>query len=111
MDINYRIDHRNLIVELYGELDHHIAEEVREEIDEAILQHAIKNVIFDFTNMNFMDSSGVGVVIGRYRKVSKTGGKVIAINLNNQVQKIFDLSGMNKIIGTYNTYEEAIASL
>lgn len=111
MDINYEIDNRNLIVQLYGELDHHIAEEVREEIDLTINQNSIKNVIFDFTEMNFMDSSGVGVVIGRYRKVSKLGGKVAAINLNSQVRKIFDLSGMNKIIQIYNTYEEAVSSL
>ncbi|SHH25369.1 anti-sigma F factor antagonist [Tepidibacter thalassicus] len=111
MNIGYKIDHRNLIVKLHGELDHHIAEDVREEIDIAIEQNSIKNVIFDFKDINFMDSSGVGVVIGRYRKVSKTGGKVVAINLNKHVKRIFDLSGMNKIIGVYNNYEEAKASL
>ncbi|SHJ97461.1 anti-sigma F factor antagonist [Tepidibacter formicigenes] len=111
MNINYKIEHRNLIVELYGELDHHIASEVREEIDMAIDQNSIKNVIFDFKNMNFMDSSGVGVVIGRYKKVSKTGGKVIAVNLNKHVKRIFELSGMNKIIEVYNNREEALSSL
>ncbi|OPJ56719.1 anti-sigma F factor antagonist [Alkalithermobacter paradoxus] len=111
MDRNYTINGRNLIVELHGELDHHIAQEVREEIDAAINQNSIKNVIFNFENMNFMDSSGVGVVIGRYRIVSKIGGKVAVTNLNSQVRRIFDLSGMNKIIEIYNTCEEAISSL
>ncbi|CAH2212445.1 anti-sigma F factor antagonist [Tepidibacter aestuarii] len=111
MDINYKIDNRNLIVELYGELDHHIASEVREEIDMAIDKNSIKNVIFDLKNMNFMDSSGVGVIIGRYKKLSETGGKVVVLNLNKHVKRIFDLSGIDKIIGIYNDYEEAISSL
>ncbi|WP_331721842.1 anti-sigma F factor antagonist [Alkalithermobacter thermoalcaliphilus] len=111
MDRNYTVDGRNLIVELHGELDHHVAEEIREEIDAAINQNSIKNVIFNFKNINFMDSSGVGVVIGRYRIVSKLGGKVAITNLNPQVKRILDLSGMNKIIQIYDTCEEAISSL
>jgi stage II sporulation protein AA (anti-sigma F factor antagonist) len=95
---------------LYAELDHHISVEVREELDAIITEHNIKNIIFDFKNMKFMDSSGIGVVIGRYKKIAKDGGKVGVINVSTQVKKIFDLSGMNKIIGVYNTYEDAVSS-
>ena len=109
--MNCSIDNRNLLVEfLCTELDHHIAEEVREEIDAIITDHSIKNIVFDFKNMRFMDSSGIGVVIGRYRKIAKDGGKVAVVNVSTQVKKIFDLSGMNKIIGIYNTYEDAVSS-
>jgi stage II sporulation protein AA (anti-sigma F factor antagonist) len=109
--MNCFIDNRNLRVEfLYAELDHHIAGEVREELDAIITEHSIKNIIFDFKNMKFMDSSGIGVVIGRYKKIAKDGGKVGVINVSTQVKKIFDLSGMNKIIGVYNTYEDAVSS-
>lgn len=109
--MNCSIDNRNLLVEfLYTELDHHIAEEVREEIDAIIAQHNIKNIVFDFKNMRFMDSSGIGVVIGRYKKIANDGGKVAVVNVGTQVKKIFDLSGMNKIIGVYNTYEDAVSS-
>ena len=71
----------------------------------------VKNIIFDFENINFMDSSGIGVIIGRYKKISSEKGKVSVININSRVKKVFDLSGMNKIINVYSTYEEALSSL
>nr|WP_243691851.1 anti-sigma factor antagonist [Clostridioides difficile] len=58
-----------------------------------------------------MDSSGIGVIIGRYKKISNEGGRVSVINISSRVKKIFDLSGLNKIIGIYDTYEEALSSL
>ncbi|WP_373599625.1 anti-sigma F factor antagonist [Paraclostridium bifermentans] len=109
--INYSLENKNLKIELLTrELDHHIANEVREEIDYVIQEKQVKNIVFDFKNMNFMDSSGIGVVIGRYKKISSEGGKVAVININPRVKKIFELSGMNKIIGIHNTYEDAISS-
>ena len=71
----------------------------------------IKNIIFDFKNIRFMDSSGIGVIIGRYKKISSEGGKVSVVNVNDRVKKIFNLSGMNKIINIYDTYEEVASSL
>ncbi|WP_131065472.1 STAS domain-containing protein, partial [Clostridioides difficile] len=71
----------------------------------------VKNVVFNFENINFMDSSGIGVIIGRYKKISNEGGRVSVINISSRVKKIFDLSGLNKIIGIYDTYEEALSSL
>lgn len=109
--INFSLDNKNLIVEfLATELDHHIANEVREEIDYVLKEKQVKNVVFNFSNIKFMDSSGIGVVIGRYKQVSSEGGKVAVININDRVRKIFDLSGMNKIIGVHNTYEDALSS-
>lgn len=106
--IKCSLDNRNLVVELLSrELDHHIAGEIREELDCIISQNNIKNIVFDFKNMSFMDSSGIGVVIGRYKKLASDGGKVAVINANEKIRKIFDLAGMNKIIGVFNTYEDA----
>ena len=105
------INNRNLIIKLKGELDHHIAQDLREEIDSLLDKNPIKSIIFDFSNINFMDSSGIGVIIGRYRKISKFGGVVSVVNLNKQVRKIFELSGIDKIIKAYDTYEEAVSSL
>ncbi|MGL4911161.1 MAG: anti-sigma F factor antagonist [Romboutsia sp.] len=110
--IKCSLDEKNLFVEFKTtELDHHIASEVREEIDSVLLHKQVKNIIFDFKNINFMDSSGIGVIIGRYKKISTEHGKVSVIHTTPRVKKIFDLSGMNKIIGIYDTYEEAISSL
>ncbi|MGL5346326.1 MAG: anti-sigma F factor antagonist [Peptostreptococcaceae bacterium] len=110
--IKYSLEEKNLIIEfMVPELDHHITNEVRDEIDEILISRPIKNIVFDFRNIRFMDSSGIGVIIGRYKKISNEGGKVSVINVNARVKKIFDLSGMNKIISIYDTCEEAISSL
>ena len=109
--IRCSLEEKNLIIEfLTSELDHHITNEVRDEIDIILDSKSIKNIIFDFKNIRFMDSSGIGVIIGRYKKISSEGGKVSVVNVNDRV-KIFNLSGMNKIINIYDTYEESISSL
>lgn len=110
--IKYSLEHKTLLINFMAtELDHHIAGEVREKIDDILVSKQVKNIIFDFKNINFMDSSGIGVIIGRYKKISGDGGKVFVINISPRVKKIFDLSGMNKIIGICETYEEAVSSL
>ena len=106
--IRCSLEEKNLIIEfLTSELDHHITNEVRDEIDIILDSKSIKNIIFDFKNIRFMDSSG----IGRYKKISSEGGKVSVVNVNDRVKKIFNLSGMNKIINIYDTYEEVASSL
>ncbi|WIF94329.1 anti-sigma F factor antagonist [Caminicella sporogenes] len=111
MKLRFDIIDKNLLVHFDGELDHHSAEEVREDIDSKIDANNIKNLIFDMSNMKFMDSSGIGVVIGRYKKISKLGGKVVVTCLNPHVDKIFQMSGIYKIIDKYETNEEALANM
>ena len=110
--VRYSLNNKNLLVKFeMTELDHHVSRAIREEIDEILMTKSVKNIIFDFKNINFMDSSGIGVIIGRYKKISNEGGRVSVINISSRVKKIFDLSGLNKIIGIYDTYEEALSSL
>ena len=78
-DANFDIVGRNLIIRLNCELDHHIAEQIRKRIDNIIDTKAIKNIIFDFEKVSFMDSSGIGVIMGRYKKVVFNKGRIIAI--------------------------------
>lgn len=109
--INYYLEQKTLTIEfVFTELDHHITNEVRDEIDNILLSKPIKNIIFDFRNIKFMDSSGIGVIIGRYKKISVEGGKVSIINANERVEKVFNLSGMNKIIDINNT-DEVVSSI
>ena len=100
-----------LVVTLVGELDHHSAEEVRVKIDDRIERDNIKKVIMDFKEVTFMDSSGIGVVIGRLKKVQNRDGKVCIINVNKRVDKVFTLSGLYKIITVYNNVDDALASI
>ena len=55
-------------------------------------------MVFDFENTRFMDSSGIGIIMGRYRKISCFGGRVYAIHADRQIQRILKVSGLNKIV-------------
>ena len=90
-----------LTVHLPAELDHPASDEIRRESDRIIGHDYIKNMIFDFSETVFMDSSGIGVMMGRYRKLSLTGGEVWAANLNERMKKILKMSGAAKIIRIY----------
>lgn len=100
-----------LIIKLSGELDHHSAEEVRTKIDDRIEKNNSIKVIMDFSNVSFMDSSGIGVVIGRYKKVSMKKGILCIVDAKESVKRVFDLSGLFKIIKLYNNVEEALKSM
>ena len=105
------VEDKTLLVEiLSAELDHHVARDVREEVDAILMKKQIDYIIFDFQYVNFMDSSGIGVIIGRYKKIVNYGGRVSVINMNSRVKKLFNLSGMSKIISVYDTFEDAINS-
>ena len=67
-------------------------------IDEYLLDHKAQNVIFDFENTRFMDSSGIGLIVGRYKKVSCFGGKIVAMHVNARIQKILLMSGLKDMI-------------
>lgn len=111
MFLKFDIIGRTLVVGLSGELDHHSAESVRIKIDNKIEEYGINNLIFDFSGVNFMDSSGIGVIIGRYRKVSEYGGKVAITNLKPQIKKVFELGGLFRIIKEFSGIDEAAASM
>jgi len=111
MYLNFEKIDDKLIVHLNGELDHHSAQEVRNRIDDRLEREKIKKLIMDFSGVTFMDSSGIGVVIGRYKKLSANGGKVCVVNVKGTVNKVFELSGMYKIISSYNSFEQAVNNI
>lgn len=86
-----------IIVSLQGDLDHHVTEKIRMEIDDMISRQKIFTVAFDFRNVSFMDSSGIGLIMGRYKKIKPAGGEIYVSNLNCRIQRIFGLSGLNGI--------------
>lgn len=102
---------RNLIVQISGDIDHHSLENTRDKIDKAFSRSNAKNIIFDFKNVEFMDSSGIGLVIGRYRLIENNGGRVGAANINNDLKRIFEISGLKKIIPCFENIEEAIRAI
>lgn len=100
-----------LIVELMGELDHHNASEIRNKIDDMLDRDNINKLIMNFSGVSFMDSSGIGAVIGRYKKLSMKGGKLCITNLRPSVKRVFELSGLFKIIDIYDDVEQGIKSV
>ena len=98
MDYRFEKDYGCPILKMPRELDHHQAEILKEEADGLILQYPVRSLVFDFADTRFMDSSGIGVVIGRCKNVRFSGGYVRAVNLNGQIRRIFKLSGLQKII-------------
>ncbi len=98
MEHRYEREYGCLILRMPRELDHHQAEILKEEADELIQNYPVRSLVFDFTDTQFMDSSGIGVIIGRCKNVRFSGGYVRAVHLNGQIQRIFQLSGLRKII-------------
>ncbi|MBR4734074.1 MAG: anti-sigma factor antagonist [Lachnospiraceae bacterium] len=91
------IDHC-LMVKLPKEVDHHQAGYYCKKADTFLFQPEVNHVVFDFEDTEFMDSSGIGIIMGRYKKIAPLGGKVYAINVGKQVKRILDLSGMSKLV-------------
>lgn len=111
MNIQFEEKKNILIASLVGELDHHSAAEVRSKIDDRLEKTNYKNLILNFYGVTFMDSSGIGVVIGRYKKLNMKKGKVSITNVNESVKRVFELSGLFKIIGLYDNVENAVKDI
>lgn len=111
MYLKFENNNEKLLVHMMGELDHHSAEEVRNKIDDRLNRDDMKKLIMDFSGVSFMDSSGIGVVIGRYKKLAYKNGAVCITNVNETVRRVFELSGMFKIIKLYNSNEEALENI
>lgn len=97
-----------LIARLEGELDHHSAAEVRANIDETLDAFCGKHLIFCFSKVSFMDSAGIGVVMGRYNKVKENGGTVFVAECSEYVERILTMAGIFTIAVFCHTVSEAI---
>ena len=97
-----------MIINLGEDLDHHNAIHIRGQADKIIMNRNIKDIIFDFSRTNFMDSSGIGVIMGRYKKVTYIGGNVFVTGISDNVDRIFKLSGLYKVLHKYDTIQDAL---
>lgn len=102
----YELREETLIIRLKEDLDHHTALAVRETADSLLERTSAKNVLFDFSGIDFMDSSGIGVIMGRYRQVSFCGGSVFATGIGDNIARILNFSGLNKILKRYDSTED-----
>ncbi|MBP3707766.1 MAG: anti-sigma factor antagonist [Clostridia bacterium] len=89
---------KTLLVEITEEIDHHTTDKIRRKIDDDITRYMPRKVIFDFDKVSFMDSAGIGMIIGRYKMVNMLGGITQMKNVKKSIRKIFEMSGVVKII-------------
>ena len=106
MEQNLCVKGTKLIVYMPEEVDHISADDLRRAADIAMLNQNIRHIIFDFTDTLFMDSSGIGMMMGRYRKIILRGGEMVAVNTNRRIEKILLLSGIQKLIPIKNMRKE-----
>lgn len=99
--VGFSFEDRKLTAVLSGDIDHHSASSMRSRIDLEIKQRIPSEIILDFGDVSFMDSSGIGLIMGRCRLMKEIGGKVKIKNASEQIKKIIKLSGVDRITEEY----------
>lgn len=106
MEVKYYEKERLLLFKITEEIDEFEVKKIRRRADYEIERFSPKRVVFDFDNVTFMDSAGIGMVIGRYKQTALLGGKMELANLTDSVRKIFQMSGVLKLIPEVKLIEE-----
>ncbi len=109
--VHYEVHQNCLVVYVTDDLDHHAVLQLREYSDRLIEAGNIRHIIFDFTDVGFMDSSGIGLIMGRYKKVMFLGGRAAVTNVGDVVNRIFTLSGLYQIIERYDPVAVALQGM
>lgn len=108
MRISMNIIGDSLVVILEGELDHHTSEYARKRIDRQYYNNNLLNMVLDLRKLSFMDSSGIGLIMGRYRNCSEEKGRISIVSTNSNINRILKMSGLLKLIDIYTNIDEAI---
>jgi len=106
--VNFTTNKKALVVSVTGDIDQHNAASIREQIDLKISFESVRKVIFDFSNLDFMDSSGIGIIIGRYKLMSAVNGEVCIVVRKPTVKKLLELSGVQKIARICDSLSDAM---
>lgn len=97
MNVKTIYDNGELTALLFGEIDHHTARDIRRSIDGDIERHHPSRLVLDFRRVKFMDSSGIGLIMGRYRMMQLVGGAVVLENIPPHLERIIKLSGVRAL--------------
>lgn len=108
MESFYNKKDKQLTFKINEDIDECCVQKIRRKIDNEIEKYMPKEVLFDFSNVSFMDSAGIGLIIGRYKLINIIGGELRIANVNMQIQKIFEMSGMLKLIPIVQQKKENI---
>ena len=94
----YEKENKRLIFEIHEEIDEYVVQNMRRRLDNEIERYMPKDVIFDFNKVSFMDSAGIGMIIGRYKMIKMLGGELEIENATRSVRKVLEMSGITRII-------------
>ncbi|CAG9608374.1 anti-sigma F factor antagonist [Pseudoneobacillus rhizosphaerae] len=111
LKIDLEVKNDVLCIRLEGELDHHTAEDLRNLATNAIEKHQIRHILLNLEHLSFMDSSGLGVILGRYKQIKQLHGEMVVCAISPAIERLFDLSGLFKIMRLEPTEEFALQSL
>jgi stage II sporulation protein AA (anti-sigma F factor antagonist) len=113
VSLNIDMETKNdvLCIRLSGELDHHSADELREKAITVIEKKDIRHIVLNLEHLTFMDSSGLGVILGRYKQIKQVHGEMVVCAISPAIQRLFDMSGLFKIIKMEPTEEFALQRL
>lgn len=98
LNIEMEIIQEVLCIRLSGELDHHTADHLRRKITKTIEGYDIRHIVLNLASLSFMDSSGLGVILGRYKQLKRLHGEMIVCEISPAIQRLFEMSGLFKII-------------
>ncbi len=102
MSVKIMNEDNKIIALLSGEIDHHNAKTLRQDIDFALRENQPEELILDFSEVGFMDSSGIGLVMGRYKLMQEIGGSLIVRNPPAHIKKVMRLSGIDRLASICN---------
>lgn len=105
MPVKVEFSDNDITALLSGDIDHHSAVGLREEIDRLITEKSPKTLVMDFSQVGFMDSSGIGLVIGRFKSMQEINGRIIVKNPPYHIKKVMKLAGIDKIAKITNNLE------
>lgn len=108
MEVIFDVSNGVLIAHINGDLDHHTSAPLRKEIDKAMIDFECRDLILDLGGVGFMDSSGIGIALGRYKKLAKIGGKLCIVKCSPYIEKILDLAGVFSIIPKESDVQSAL---
>lgn len=111
MKVDFRQEKNTLVAKVSGELDMLSAGPFRAKVEAALDKGEARNLVLNFSEVSFIDSSGLGVLLGRYKRLSSEGGRIAISGAAPQVKRILELSGIMRIMNTYPSEEEAINKL
>lgn len=111
LGIDMNVKESVLCIRLTGELDHHTAETLKQKVTQSLEKDDIRHIVLNLEDLSFMDSSGLGVILGRYKQIKQIGGEMVVCAISPAVKRLFDMSGLFKIIRFEQSEQQALLTL